>query len=116
MVSGQFVPSQTTDAATSLQLEEMLPLSLGDPNLGSMPSMSSAPLATTPKLQSNAPVIDPRPNPQYVSHMPPIFTDQYRREQELHEKNHVIKAERQWCAKLSKQGIVVYAWTKVCFC
>ncbi|KAF8234174.1 hypothetical protein L208DRAFT_1263198 [Tricholoma matsutake] len=48
--------------------------------------------------------------------MPPIFTDQYRHEQELHEKNCVIEAERQQCAKLSKQGIVVYAWTEVHFC
>ncbi|KAF8240481.1 hypothetical protein L208DRAFT_1213320, partial [Tricholoma matsutake] len=47
-----------------------------------------------------------------VSHMPPIFTDQYCREQELHKKNRVIEAERQRRAKLSKQGIVVYAWTE----
>ncbi|KAF8230069.1 hypothetical protein L208DRAFT_1157615, partial [Tricholoma matsutake] len=46
-------------------------------------------------------------------HMPPIFTYQYCCEQELHEKNRVIEAEHQQHAKLvSKQGIVVYAWTK----
>ena len=51
---------------------------------------------STPELPpATAPAIDARPNPRHVSHMPPIFTDQYHREQELLEKNHVTEAQRQ---------------------
>ena len=64
-------------------------------------------------MQSNASTVDPRPNPQYVSHMPPIFTEQYRCEQELQEKNRDVEADHQRRAKLSKQGIIIYAWYQV---
>ena len=69
---------------------------------------------STPELPpATAPAIDAQPNPCHVSHMPPIFTDQYRREQKLLEKNCVTEAQHQQLMKQSKHGIVVYAWAKV---
>jgi hypothetical protein len=76
-------------------------------------SSFDGPSTPLPALAINASTIDPRPNPRYVSHMPPIFTEQYRREQELQEKNRVVEADRQRRAKLSKQAIIIYAWHEV---
>ncbi|KAF8236154.1 hypothetical protein L208DRAFT_1035315, partial [Tricholoma matsutake] len=68
---------------------------------------------STPELPpATVSAIDAQPNPHHVSHMPPIFTDQYHHEQELLEKNHVVEAQRQQLMKQSKHGIVVYAWAK----
>ena len=64
-------------------------------------------------MQSNTATVDPRPNPRFVSHIEPIFTQQYGREQQLQENNRVVEAERQRHAKLAKQAIVVYAWCTV---
>jgi hypothetical protein len=66
-------------------------------------------------MQSNAAMVDPRPNPRFVSHIEPIFTQQYGREQQLLESNRAVEAERQRRAKLAKQSIIVYAWREVSF-
>lgn len=69
---------------------------------------------STPELPpATAPAIDAQPNRRHVSHMPPIFTDQYHCEQELLEKNRITEAQHQQLMKQSKHGIVVYAWAKV---
>lgn len=92
-------------AAMSSQIPQEVPIvsSSGRPS-SSLPA---------PAMQSNAPTVDPRPNPRYVSHILPIFTEQYGREQQMQEKNRAVEAERQRRAKLSKQGVIIYAWHEV---
>jgi hypothetical protein len=68
-----------------------------------------------PAMQSNAAMVDPQPNPHFISHIEPIFMQQYGCEQQLQESNWVVEVEHQQCAKLTKQAIVVYAWYEVCF-
>ena len=44
--------------------------------------------------------------------MPPIFTDQWRREQELAEKNRERDAQCLANASKAKHGVVIYAWSE----
>jgi len=48
-------------------------------------------------------------NARYVSHMPAIFTEQLRREQELLEDQRQRDADRIQNKKRSKQSVVIYA-------
>ena len=105
------------------------PLSLNAlPALASLPHQPlslSLPLAQAQLLPPHSPVAGPSestppstqtvnalPDARYVSHMPAIFTDQLRREQELLEDQRQRDAERIQNEKRSKQSVVVYAWNQ----
>jgi len=89
------------------------------------PLSLSLPLAQAQLLPPHSPVAGPSkstppstqtvnalPDARYVSHMPTIFTDQLRREQELLEDQRQCDAERIQNEKRSKQSVVVYAWNQ----
>jgi hypothetical protein len=73
-------------------------------------------LPDEPSFQVPASTQDPMStsiDPQYVSHMAPIFTEQYQCKQEFQEETRHLEAQRKELAKISKHSIVVYAWTTV---
>ncbi|KAF8204613.1 hypothetical protein BJ912DRAFT_938851 [Pholiota molesta] len=61
---------------------------------------------SSPDLQS----LDARPNPRFRSHMPPIFTEQWQREQELLEEQQRTESQQKVHAALVKNTVTVYAW------
>jgi len=99
-------PANDTVATSSQFLQQVPIVSL----LGGLSTSLPA-----PAMQSNASTVDPCPNPCFVSHIEPIFTQQYGDEQLLLENNWAVEAECQWWAKLAKQSIVIYAWREVHF-
>ncbi len=85
------------------------PVSSATPCL--LPPLSQAP--SLPTLQpSSSQSLDAQPNPRYVSHMPPIFTEQWRREQELQELKRQQEATRVRYATQAKQAVIIYAWAQ----
>jgi len=89
------------------------------------PLSLSLPLAQAQLLLPHSPVAGPSkstppstqtinalPDARYMSHMPTIFTDQLRREQELLEDQCQCDTECIQNEKRSKQSVVVYAWNQ----
>ncbi|KAG6824017.1 hypothetical protein H0H92_008255, partial [Tricholoma furcatifolium] len=70
----------------------------------------------SPPVPSNAAPSTSRnalPDPRYASHMPPIFTEQWEREQQLREERRCADAARIEGVKRAKHTVVVYAWSEV---
>jgi hypothetical protein len=110
------------------------PTNIPPPSLNALPTVAtlphqplslSLPPAQAQLLPPHSPVAGPSkstplskeiitavPDARYVSHMPAIFTDQLRREQELLEVQRQCDAERIQNEKRSKQTVVVYAWNQ----
>ncbi|EPQ49803.1 hypothetical protein GLOTRDRAFT_97361 [Gloeophyllum trabeum ATCC 11539] len=59
------------------------------------------------------PATDPRPDARYISQLPAIFTEQYRREQEMHEKRRQDETQRLEAEKRVRQKVTVYIWLDV---
>jgi hypothetical protein len=97
-------PTSSSAAPTS-GAPHVLPIA----NLPDEPSFQVP--ASTQDPMSNS--IDPCPDPQYVSHMAPIFTEQYQCKQEFQEETRHLEAQQKGLAKILKHSIVVYAWTTV---
>ena len=74
------------------------------------PPSVQPPVVGTPADAPVDSVINAFPNPRYISHMPPIFVEQWRREQELAEQKRTIDAHRIASAKQAKHSVAVYAW------
>lgn len=72
----------------------------------------SIPSLLLPTPPSHSQDLNAQPNPRYASHMPPIFTEQWRREQEIAELKRQRDAQQLENASQSKHGVVVYAWSK----
>jgi len=70
--------------------------------------MNTSPVWISP----DADVLDALPNPHFQSHMPPIFTSQWKKEQELVEEQRRMEAEQKLCAAQVKHAVVVYAWAE----
>ena len=87
-------------------LPPIIPLPPHDPSaVSSLPTLSQAPQS------GDAHTLNAHPNPRYVSHMLPIFTEQWRREQELHEEKRQQDATQTLFAAQSKQALIIYAWS-----
>lgn len=56
--------------------------------------------------------MDAGPNPRYVSHMQPIFTEQWKREQEIRAKQHEVNSSRLENINKAKHTVVVFAWVQ----
>lgn len=56
--------------------------------------------------------LDANPNPRYASHMPAIFTEQVRREQELAEAKRRTDADRITFESKAKRSVIVYSWAE----
>lgn len=80
------------------------------PFTGDLLPISSEPTANISTFTHS---IDARPNPRYVSHMPPIFTEQYEQEQLLREKQWKLDLTRLDSLHKSKHTIILYAWLEV---
>lgn len=65
-----------------------------------------------PSTLPSSETLDALPDARYVSHMPTIFTEQLRREQELLEDQRQRDAERIQNEKRAKHSVVIYAWNK----
>ncbi|EDR07907.1 uncharacterized protein LACBIDRAFT_327688 [Laccaria bicolor S238N-H82] len=70
-----------------------------------------------PAVPSASPSIDPEtldawPNPRFNSHMPPIFTAQWKREQEMEVERKRMESERKIHAVQVKHSVTVYAWAE----
>jgi hypothetical protein len=83
-----------------------------------MPASTVLPPPSAPLITSRhgaAPLappssVDPRPNPRYISQMPPVFTEQYAQEQDLAEKRRKAEAERLDAIAKAKHRVVAYSW------
>ena len=77
--------------------------------------MSTRPIhMSTPVGSSSATptVLDANPNPRHASHMPAIFTEQVRHEQELTEAKRWTDAEWIACESKAKRSVVIYSWAE----
>ncbi|KAF4584777.1 hypothetical protein EYR38_002008 [Pleurotus pulmonarius] len=72
---------------------------------------SPPPLASQLPSRNNVPrILDASANPRYARQMPPIFTQQIQREQEIQEEKRLALASQQDCAQRAKHTISVFAW------
>jgi hypothetical protein len=121
-------PPTNTPPSSSLSFTTPLPAStayISTPVAGPSQGPTSTTSTSTPTtgLSQGPPtpglniqqVLDPRPNPRYVSQMPAIFTEQWEREQQLHEKQRQANASRINHKQRSRQNIIVYAWLSVSY-
>ncbi|KAF8968976.1 hypothetical protein BDZ97DRAFT_301254 [Flammula alnicola] len=74
----------------------------------SPPMTNTSPAQTSPDLRS----LDARPNPRFNSHMPAIFTDQWKREQEMEVDRKRTESEKKVHAAQVKHTVTVYAWSE----
>lgn len=58
-------------------------------------------------------IVDPRPNPRFISHMPAVFNKQYATEQHLHEQKRAEDEEKLKNKKRAKETVVGYTWYQV---
>lgn len=83
----------------------------------SLPQIFPPPPAMTPLLLPSEPSpstlsLDARPNPRFQSHMPAIFTNQWKQEQELEEERRIIESQKKLHAAQVKHTVTVYAWSE----
>ena len=77
-----------------------------------IPSSQQLPLHHALPVSPADSSLDARLNPRYSSHMPPTFTEQWGREQELAEENGKRDAQHLANATKAQHGFVVYAWSE----
>jgi hypothetical protein len=116
--SASFMPStlSMTSALPSAS-ESTLSVTSTLPSASTLPTPFTQSMPSTSSIQSSAPPsvslsLDARPNSRYVSHMPPIFTEQWETEQILRERQRKTDASRLENINKSKHTVVVYAWTE----
>ena len=64
------------------------------------------------RISPDADVLDALPSARFRSHMPPILTSQWKKEQELAEEQRRMDAEGKLCAAQVKHTVVVYLWAE----
>jgi hypothetical protein len=74
----------------------------------------TAPPRVTSAPPPSSSSIDARANPQFASHMSPIFTEQWATEQRLREEQRKRDSARLRNLRKTKDTILVYAWVQVC--
>lgn len=75
-------------------------------------TLTTSPPNANVQVSPDVDVLDALPNPRFRSHMPPIFTSQWKKEQELVEEKRRVECERKLCAAQVKHTVIVYAWTE----
>jgi hypothetical protein len=73
----------------------------------SIPSSHQQPLSPTLPISPANSSLDARPKPRDALHMPPIFTEQWQRKQELPEENQKRDSQRLADSTTAKHGVVV---------
>jgi hypothetical protein len=103
-----------SDVHASNQQPQGLPPSTFTPTLPTptRPIPMHTPVASSPTALPALASLDANPNPRYASHMPAIFTEQVRREQELAEAKRRTDAEQIACESKAKRSVVVYSWAE----
>ncbi|EDQ98493.1 uncharacterized protein LACBIDRAFT_335915 [Laccaria bicolor S238N-H82] len=72
----------------------------------------ASPSDANARMSPDVDILDALPNPRFRSHMPPIFTSQWKREQELAEEQRRVESEQKPCAAQVKHTVIVYAWAE----
>ena len=72
------------------------------------PSANNTPFQASPSAHS----LDARPNSRFNSHMPAIFTDQWKREQEMEVERKRMESVKKVHATQVKHTVTVYAWSE----
>ena len=61
------------------------------------------------RISPDADVLDALPNPQFRSHLPPVFTSPWEKEQELAGEQRRMESEQKCCAAQVKHTVIVYS-------
>jgi hypothetical protein len=107
------LPSQAHQDLSAATQQPQVPI---DPCLLEISSTAQSTSATLPSTSTNLPLsgsLDARPNPRFASNMSAIFTEQWKDEQSLREKQRKKHEARLDNIQKSKHNIFVYAWLRV---
>ena len=74
--------------------------------------LTASPPNVNMQMSPDVDILDALPNPQFQSHMLPIFMSKWEKEQELAEEQRRVESEQKLCAPQVKHTIIVYAWVE----